>query len=76
MSTKSEDYRRKAEEAEAKAHAATDLTAKRMYQDLADHYRYLAGQYERNHGTAIPADAARLAKLDSYVHPAFRYSVY
>ena len=42
MSTKSDEYRRKAEQAEEFARTTRDLSAKLMYQEIAEHYRYLA----------------------------------
>jgi hypothetical protein len=42
VTSKAKEYRRQAEEAEAKAKTTHDLSASRMYEELAQHYRYLA----------------------------------
>jgi hypothetical protein len=47
VTSKAKEYRRQAEEAEAKAKTTRDLSASRMYEELAQHYRYLAEQQER-----------------------------
>ena len=47
MSARSEEYRRKAKEAEDSARTTCDLAAKRKFEQLADHYRYLADQQEQ-----------------------------
>jgi hypothetical protein len=50
LETKLDEYRRKAEEADELAKSARDLSARTMYQQVAAHYRYLAGQHERMKG--------------------------
>lgn len=46
--TKAEEYRRLAEEAQRRADALKESEAKRMYQQLADSWRDMAAQAERN----------------------------
>jgi hypothetical protein len=45
--SKAEEYRRQAEEAEAKVKTTRDLSASRMYEELARHYRYLTEQQDK-----------------------------
>ena len=42
MSAKSDEYLKKVEQAEESARTTRDLSAKLMYQEIAEHYRYLA----------------------------------
>ena len=55
MGTKAEEYRRKAEEAEASAASTQDLSAKPMYSEIAAYYRYLAEQRDLldDHATSM-----------------------
>jgi hypothetical protein len=46
--TKPEDYRKLADEAQKRADALKESEAKRMYKQLADSWRDLAEQTERN----------------------------
>jgi hypothetical protein len=46
--TKAEEYRKLAEEAERRASMLDESEAKRMYKQLADSWREIAAQAERN----------------------------
>jgi hypothetical protein len=46
MSAKSEEFHRKAAEAEVSATTARDLSAREMYARVSEHYRFLARQQE------------------------------
>jgi hypothetical protein len=50
MSTKVEEYRRKAEEADATAERTRDYAAKTIYLDIARQWRDMAAQAERHGG--------------------------
>ena len=47
--SRADEWRRKAEQAEALAEAAQDQEAKQTYQEVAQQWRKLAEQAERNH---------------------------
>jgi hypothetical protein len=48
MSTKAEEYRRKAEEAEAEAERTRDYAAKQIYLEIARRLREIAASAERS----------------------------
>lgn len=47
MGQKADDYRRRAKEAEEKAKQVKDLEAKKAYADIANHWRIMAEQADR-----------------------------
>jgi hypothetical protein len=48
MSSRAEEYRQKAEEAEAKAEQTRDYAAKKIYLDIARHWREMEARTERH----------------------------
>lgn len=48
MTTKAEEFRRKADEAEAKAASVMDLEVQQAYTEIARLWREMAAQAERN----------------------------
>jgi hypothetical protein len=56
MGSKADQYRREAEEAEQAAETTTDISARATYKGVAEHYRYLAEQYEKLDGGTTPKE--------------------
>jgi hypothetical protein len=48
LSSRSEDYRRRAREAEEQARTTRDLKARKIYEDIARRWNELAEQVERH----------------------------
>ena len=55
MTLKGDEYRKRAEEAEALAKASSDLKTTEMYHDAAGNYRYLA-EYEDRRDRSVRRD--------------------
>jgi len=64
MSAKSEEYRLKAEQAEASAKTSIDLSAKQIYETVGRHYRFLAGQQDKMDGSAERGAIKHLSERD------------
>ncbi len=48
MDSKADEYREKAEEAETRSEKTNDCEAKITWREVAEHWRYMAAQAERN----------------------------